>query len=466
MKVRRSIMGGYAASLLVIGCGDSVGESSLTVCESGQIFCVGNAQMQCSVAGDAVVLLKRCDDFETCTETGCVAVITQEYQETADTIVDISTNIDALLDGSDPRIDDGLSALDNGGESQDAEVGVGYDVVHIPDTTLTPIIPREPKIVQIVPNDNVGGVTSRGSSNKVSLLHPRDVVFTSDETMYIVYSGGTLAGSWVVQRSLDGNILNQWFETSCVPPQNGDGWCTTIATVNDPPRLLLGGLGGKHMRVHMVGLDGVPIHSFGPDSSHYYESEDKLGQLTSVEDLCVHQATGRIYAVDHYDSRVVAYSLDGTPLFEFGGKGYAKGQIEAPSACAVAQDKIYVEGAARITVFDLDGNYVKAFGSPLGNGDAGTIEVRSLSVFESMILATSKPIIKGNTGRWGFHWFTFPGEFITFWPADFSGVTYYTAHVGPNGLVYVMRPSYSYDNPNGQYVVLDFGLGATSRSTD
>jgi len=89
--------------------------------------------------------------------------------------------------------------------------------------------------------------------------------------------------------------------------------------------------------------------------------------------LAVNDALGRLYVVDRTGHRVLVMTLDGKPLFEFGGPGDDNGRFNLPISITVdSKGMVYVldGGNFRVQVFDGDGKYVSRFGDVGDN--AGT----------------------------------------------------------------------------------------------
>jgi len=75
-------------------------------------------------------------------------------------------------------------------------------------------------------------------------------------------------------------------------------------------------------------------------------------------------ASGRIYVVDGGSHRVAVFNIKGEYLFQFGGRGAARGQMNYPVGIDVADNKrVYVadSGNHRIQIFSLDGMFLSSF---------------------------------------------------------------------------------------------------------
>lgn len=81
--------------------------------------------------------------------------------------------------------------------------------------------------------------------------------------------------------------------------------------------------------------------------------------------LAVNDALGRLYIVDRGGHRVIVLALDGTPLFEFGGRGTADGKLNIPLDLAIdRQGRVLVldSGNFRVQIFTADGAFLFKFG--------------------------------------------------------------------------------------------------------
>lgn len=93
-----------------------------------------------------------------------------------------------------------------------------------------------------------------------------------------------------------------------------------------------------------------------------------LGQTMMSELMDIRH--GRLYVPDIGNHRVNVFSLDGEPLFHFGGQGTVPGRFNAPeSAKFDRKGNLYVADHKndRIQVFDKDGTHLSTFGRP-GSG--------------------------------------------------------------------------------------------------
>lgn len=461
-RVAIVLLGECAAACLSAGCSDSA-SSAKSICEPQQAFCLGNTRVQCSADGTSIIWLDQCGLNMVCTPAGCSGLLDglngndEEGQTDGVTSHEIS---DGLTDGQSVGID-----------SYDANNDVtmpgdrGPDEQGTTDTNLPALEFDEPVVVQKVSSDGVGSPLPPGTPLANRALFPFDVVFNDDKTMYVLYTGlhgPESAGGWVVQRTLDGKLVDQWFATSCVHSPVSSNGCYVMTKVENPPMLVLAGLGVKGNKLHFYSTNGLPITSVG---QYVTTKSPALDEVGSVDGLCVHQPSKRIYVVDGWASRVVVYLVDAEPLFQFGSAGTGKGYLSGGYDCMVVKDRLYVSDHGRITEFDLDGNYVNTFGSPLSWN--GLMSAPSLSpFFADYFLAWSRHYTAKGNGDYvrGFHLFTYEGKLAYFGSTDFLGGEYTRAQMGPNNLLYVMnRLDY---NPtfDSNYLVLDFGLNSNTQT--
>jgi len=97
------------------------------------------------------------------------------------------------------------------------------------------------------------------------------------------------------------------------------------------------------------------------------------GQFVHPLSAAVDAARKRVYVVEYgdYNDRVQVFDLDGTWLKAFGSCGIKDGEMQRPSGVAVDADGfVYVADSCnhRIQKFDGDGKWIKTFGKE-GSGD-------------------------------------------------------------------------------------------------
>lgn len=96
-------------------------------------------------------------------------------------------------------------------------------------------------------------------------------------------------------------------------------------------------------------------------------SGTELGQFLGPAGITVSPNTGRIYVSDQYNYRIQVLSPEGQPLFAFGERGSALGQLREPIGVEVDEyENIYVADSqnSRVQAFDKDGNFLTSFGTP------------------------------------------------------------------------------------------------------
>lgn len=96
-------------------------------------------------------------------------------------------------------------------------------------------------------------------------------------------------------------------------------------------------------------------------------SGTELGQFQGPAGITVSPNTGRIYINDQYNYRVQVFDPQGNPLFTFGERGSALGQLREGIGLEVDEyENIYIADSqnSRVQVFDKNGNFLTAFGTP------------------------------------------------------------------------------------------------------
>jgi DNA-binding beta-propeller fold protein YncE len=89
----------------------------------------------------------------------------------------------------------------------------------------------------------------------------------------------------------------------------------------------------------------------------------RLGETKQAEFMDIRD--GKLYIPDVGNNRINVFSLDGKPLFDFGGPGTEPGKLNSPEAAKFSHDgKLYVSDLKndRIQVFDAQGKFLFAFG--------------------------------------------------------------------------------------------------------
>jgi DNA-binding beta-propeller fold protein YncE len=101
-------------------------------------------------------------------------------------------------------------------------------------------------------------------------------------------------------------------------------------------------------------------------------SGSALGQFLGPAGITVSPNTGRIYVSDQYNYRIQVLDSEGNPLFAFGERGSAPGQLREPIGLEIDEfENIYVSDSqnSRVQVFDSEGNFLTAFGEPARTPD-------------------------------------------------------------------------------------------------
>lgn len=92
----------------------------------------------------------------------------------------------------------------------------------------------------------------------------------------------------------------------------------------------------------------------------------KKGELANPSGLAIDGSSGRLYLADPRSHKIRVYnSSDGKFLFEFGKRGDQDGEFNFPTNLFVRDDRLYITdtGNFRIQIFDLEGNFLKKFGT-------------------------------------------------------------------------------------------------------
>jgi sugar lactone lactonase YvrE len=90
------------------------------------------------------------------------------------------------------------------------------------------------------------------------------------------------------------------------------------------------------------------------------------GEFAIPNDISLDPSSGNIYVSDGFAHEVRVYFPDGTIYFSFGGFGTANSQFRFPSAVHVTADGEVLVGdqsSDKVKVFDLDGNFLRCFGT-------------------------------------------------------------------------------------------------------
>lgn len=100
----------------------------------------------------------------------------------------------------------------------------------------------------------------------------------------------------------------------------------------------------------------------------------------------------QLFVTDVGRHKVMAFTLDGNKVLEFGKFGKGDGELISPNAVAVTGDRIYVvdTGNDRVAVYDRQGNFLSTFnGSPDGKGTPSFVNPRGIGISEGLIYLVS-----------------------------------------------------------------------------
>jgi DNA-binding beta-propeller fold protein YncE len=115
--------------------------------------------------------------------------------------------------------------------------------------------------------------------------------------------------------------------------------------------------------VYVADTGGAKIAVYGPGGAYRTAFILKGSRPVAV---ALNEALGRLYAVDREGHCVVVFGLDGTRLFEFGGRGGADGKFNIPLDITVgANGDVYVldAGNFRVQIFTAEGGFLSKFGA-------------------------------------------------------------------------------------------------------
>jgi len=116
-------------------------------------------------------------------------------------------------------------------------------------------------------------------------------------------------------------------------------------------------------RVNVFSLDGKPLFQFGGPGT-------EPGRFNAPE-AAKFSSEGKLYVSDLKNDRIQVFDPQGKFLFAFGKRGAAAGEFKAPSGIAFDRDdNLYVNeiGNSRVQVFDKNGKYLAGWGRK-GTGD-------------------------------------------------------------------------------------------------
>ncbi len=131
------------------------------------------------------------------------------------------------------------------------------------------------------------------------------------------------------------------------------------------------------------------IFAFDPDGEYAFTIR-KAGPdyLRRPTGLSYSSRNKTLYALDTAANKIFAYSMNGSLLFSFGGRGDKHGQLNFPTHIAASPDgRVYVTDAMnfRVQVFDASGNFLSSFGSH-GNGSGDFAMPKGIAVDDAGII--------------------------------------------------------------------------------
>jgi DNA-binding beta-propeller fold protein YncE len=119
-----------------------------------------------------------------------------------------------------------------------------------------------------------------------------------------------------------------------------------------------------------MGIGNVEVYNYLGYFLHYLG--DESGEFLMPSDIAV-GPNDRIYVADSREHCVKVYDQSGQRVLVIGGEGSGEGQFKFPSTVAISHGtwELYVgdQTNCRVQVFDLDGNILRAFGSPVDPPD-------------------------------------------------------------------------------------------------
>lgn len=87
---------------------------------------------------------------------------------------------------------------------------------------------------------------------------------------------------------------------------------------------------------------------------------------------------GNVYAVDNREHTVYKISRDGKLILKFGEKGHRPGEFQWPVYIAVFKNKVFVSDNIGISIFDLNGKFIKRFRK--------FRPINSMGIFQNIVL--------------------------------------------------------------------------------
>jgi len=123
-------------------------------------------------------------------------------------------------------------------------------------------------------------------------------------------------------------------------------------------------------RVQVFSLEGEYLRSWGSfcslDEIENCESDNGHGQFNFPEGIVANSVSQRVYVSDSSNDRIQVFDLEGNFVNAFGASGDAEGEFTLPIGLELDDDdNLYVADLLnhRIQVFDAEGTFIRAWGS-------------------------------------------------------------------------------------------------------
>jgi DNA-binding beta-propeller fold protein YncE len=169
------------------------------------------------------------------------------------------------------------------------------------------------------------------------LYGPRKIAIGPDDSIYVVDSGRNR----IVKFSPDGQVLASWGSEG-----SGDGQFRGLTSVAVDP---------KTNKVYVADPTNSRIQIFDSNGKFLTKwSVPEWRRALGFEDLAIDSDKGRLYASSVHLSTIFVFDLQGNRLGAVTPRPPEK--LEAPSAVALAKDKLFIlnSASARVSVIDLE----------------------------------------------------------------------------------------------------------------